>query len=108
MRLTDRQAKQGELMAEFTLNIGDAECAVSLLSDPDGVHWRATVVRGRQFTRDISGRCLGMRVADAGVTAQVEVEIRDAIAWIDSRRPADEWDPLDRPDRRIWKPARSF
>jgi hypothetical protein len=72
---------------QFDITIGGAKCAISLADMPDGVSWRARIVRNGSVTRDVTAFVPGPRLSTEETKARVEWEVRAAIEWLEGQRP---------------------
>lgn len=72
-------------MSQFRVSFDGVDCLVSLADIPDGVSWRARIMRSGYVTREVTGFSPGMQSSCAAVQSHVEQEVREAVAWFEGR-----------------------
>ena len=73
-------------MSQFRVTFDGADCLISITETPDGVSWRARIMRNGCITREITGVCPDTGSPRSEIRPRVEQEVREAVAWLDGRR----------------------
>jgi hypothetical protein len=79
-------AKGDVVMSQFRVTFDGADCLVSITDIPDGVSWRARIMRNGCISREVTGVCPDTGSPRSEIPPRVEQEVREAVAWLDGRR----------------------